>query len=597
MVSWKSFAYVNLICASMAAALWYIFPQLMAWPLLLGVVPWLLRLAHEGRWRWRTPFDWPLLLFLISALISVWAAFDKEMAWTKFWAIVAGVLLYYALAAFSLPDSAVDDRRWGKPAAWFLAIVGTAVSVYFLASNDWNANETKFAVLSIIGRSLQGPLPSIPGHRINPNVVGGMLAMLIPFSAILNWEAGRARKWPALIIGSVIFVVMLLGLVLSGSRGAWIAVLGALGLAIIWWVTGAVDVKKAGRRRLVFAGTLLFGAIAFMAAMILVPDIRHRLIESLAVLPGGTNRLDLYRNSLILVQEYPFIGAGLNSFMMLYSSYAFLTHVGFIFHAHNFYLDVMIEQGIVAVLALLWMFGIFATALWRESYDGRIRPYLGAAALSVVTILLHGFVEDALYGSRGVMLFFVPLAFALPFPQRNEESVAQRRWMVQGLGLGLLAAALIMWIRPLQSAAISNLTAVRQSQAELGIYEWPGWPIQDALRREVDLTGVTSGYERALAVNPSNAAANRRLGQVELSLGEYRDAQKHLELAYEQTPWDNATRQLLGEALLTNGRSADGKELWAGVNNAQGQLNARAFWYEFIADEERLAMIEEGLGE
>jgi hypothetical protein len=589
------FAYVNFVFALIAAALWYLFPQLMAWPLLLSVVPWLLRLAHEGGWQWRTPFDWPLLLFLISGMVGVWAAYDREMAWAKFWTIVAGVILFYALAAFSLPGAPDDPQRGGIPTAWFLAFAGAGVSLYFLTTHDWDDFPTKYTTLSAIGRSLQGPLPELPGHRLNPNVAGGILAVMIPFSAAVSGQGGRARNWPALILGLTLFCITLLGLLLSSSRGAWLAVLGAVALAILWWLVGLGNRKQPGQRRQLFMGMLLLGAIIVLFALILWPEIPQKLIGSLPLLVGGTNRLDLLRNSLILVQEYPFIGAGLGAYMMLYSTYAYLTHVGFIIHSHNIYLDVLIEQGFVALLALLWMWGVFATALWRESFDGRIRPYLGAATLSLVTILLHGLVEDALYGSRAVMLLFLPLAFTLPYPQRKEKVVSRLRWLVQGLVLGLLVVTAAVWARPLRSAAISNLASIRQSQAELSRYQWPEWPIQDAIRRETDLSSAIAGYEKALTLNPLNAAANRRLGQLELSLGEYEDALGHLELAYKSTPWDHASRLLLGEALLVNGRVDEGSALWASINNSQAQLQARAFWYEYLADEKRLAQIRAGL--
>ena len=567
----------------------------MAWPLLLSVVPWLLRLAHEGGWQWRTPFDWPLLLFLISGMVGVWAAYDREMAWAKFWTIVAGVILFYALAAFSLPGAPDDPQRGGIPTAWFLAFAGAGVSLYFLTTHDWDDFPTKYTTLSAIGRSLQGPLPELPGHRLNPNVAGGILAVMIPFSAAVSGQGGRARNWPALILGLTLFCITLLGLLLSSSRGAWLAVLGAVALAILWWLVGLGNRKQPGQRRQLFMGMLLLGAIIVLFALILWPEIPQKLIGSLPLLVGGTNRLDLLRNSLILVQEYPFIGAGLGAYMMLYSTYAYLTHVGFIIHSHNIYLDVLIEQGFVALLALLWMWGVFATALWRESFDGRIRPYLGAATLSLVTILLHGLVEDALYGSRAVMLLFLPLAFTLPYPQRKEKVVSRLRWLVQGLVLGLLVVTAAVWARPLRSAAISNLASIRQSQAELSRYQWPEWPIQDAIRRETDLSSAIAGYEKALTLNPLNAAANRRLGQLELSLGEYEDALGHLELAYKSTPWDHASRLLLGEALLVNGRVDEGSALWASINNSQAQLQARAFWYEYLADEKRLAQIRAGL--
>ncbi len=594
-MTWRLFAYVNFVFALVAAALWYLFPQLMAWPLLLGVVPWLLRLAHEGGWRWRTPFDWPLLLFLMSGMVGVWAAYDREMAWAKFWTIVAGVLLFYALAAFSLPGAPDVPQRGGIPTAWFLAFAGAGVSLYFLTTHDWDAFPTKYTTLSAIGRGLQGPLPELPGHRLNPNVAGGILAMLIPFAAAVGRQAGRARNWPALVLGLALFGVTLLGLLLSVSRGAWLAVLGAVTLAILWWLVGLVNGKQPKRRRLLFMGTLALGVIIILTSFISWPAIPQQLVESLPLLAGGTSRLDLFRNSLILVQEYPFIGAGLGTYMMLYSTYSYLTHVGFIIHAHNIYLDVLIEQGFAALLALLWMWAVFAAALWRESFDGRIRPYLGAAAISLVTILLHGLVEDALYGSRALMLLFLPLAFTLPYPQRKEEVAPRRRWLVQGLTLGFLVVAVVVWARPLQSAAISNLASVRQSQAELSRYKWPEWPIQDAIRREIDLSSTIAGYERALALNPFNAAANRRLGQLELSLGEYEDALKHLEMANKSTPWDYATRLLLGEALLVNGRVDEGAALWASINNLQNQLQGRAFWYEYLVDEERLAWIKAGL--
>jgi hypothetical protein len=588
------FAYVNLIFALVAAALWYLFPQLMAWPLLLTVIPWLLRLAHEGGWRWRTQFDWPLLLFLLSGLVGVWAAYDREIAWAKFWTIVAGVLLFYALAAFSLPGAPDDPQRGGIPTAWFLAFAGAGISLYFLTTHDWEAFPTKYTTLSAIGRSLQGPLPDLPGHRLNPNVAGGILAMMIPFAATVSKQARRERNWPALILGLGLFGVTLLGLLLSTSRGAWLAVLGAMMLAVLWWLAGLGNGKQPGRRRLLFVGMVLLGAMISLFGLILWPEIPQRLIASLPLLAGGTSRLDLFRNSLILVQEYPFIGAGLGTYMMLFSTYAYLTHVGFIIHAHNIYLDVLIEQGFVALLALLWMWGVFATALWRESFDGQIRPYLGAATLSLVTILLHGLVEDALYGSRAVIVLFLPLAFALPFPQRKEEVIARQRWLIKGLALGLLVVAVVVWIRPFQSAAIANLASIRQSQAELSHYRWPEWPIQDAIRREIDLSSPIAGYEKALILNPFNAAANRRLGQLELSLGEYEDALEHLELAYKSTPWDHATRLLLGEALLVNGRVDEGAALWASINNSQSQLQTRAFWYEYLEDENRLAWIKAG---
>ena len=65
---------------------------------------------------------------------------------------------------------------------------------------------------------------------------------------------------------------------------------------------------------------------------------------------------------------------------------------------------VAIEQGLFAILALFWMWVLFALAIWRKAAGGKLQPWLIAATLSLVTILVHGLVEDAFYGSRALML-------------------------------------------------------------------------------------------------------------------------------------------------------------------------------------------------
>ena len=44
-------------------------------------------------------------------------------------------------------------------------------------------------------------------------------------------------------------------------------------------------------------------------------------------------------------------------------------HVGFIIHAHNIYLDVAVEQGMIGLLALIWMWVIFLVGLMAGSRE------------------------------------------------------------------------------------------------------------------------------------------------------------------------------------------------------------------------------------
>ncbi len=281
---------------------------------------------------------------------------------------------------------------------------------------------------------------------------------------------------------------------------------------------------------------------------------------------------------------------------MLYSTYVLLIHVGFTIHSHNLFLNVAVEQGLPGLLALLWMGVLFAVAVRRCVLGPGARGGaggLGVAALSLAVSLVHGLVDDVLFGSRAVLLLFIPLAFAAPCLREWARGLGRKGLLALPAALLLLTGLAFIGRGPVLATVDANLGAVGQSQAELGVYSWPEWPIQDAVRRAVDLSQPVAHFERALALDPGNATANRRLGMIELSRAEYEDALVHLEAAYAAEPWSVTTRQLYGEALIAGGRVDEGQALWAGVGNEQGQLEARAYWYESIGDTERAAWMRQ----
>lgn len=594
--------YADLLCVIVAWGLWYALPQPGAWPLVLALAPWAMRLATTGRLTRRTRFDLPLALFLFTAGLAVWAAYDRQAAWSKFWLIASGVFLFYALVN---ADPIAEIRLW------VLAFLGTGISLYFLATHNWEMYPAKISALTHLGQSLQALLPPLPHSHRNSNEIGGMLAMLLPFTGLLvaqTWLK-RRRIFPRQLIrhrltlgvSLILLALTSFGLLMTTSRGAWLALASALLLAGLWMAAGWLSRNRMEQRAWIFVGLLTLGVVlalgigsAWPGKLGVVPD----------ALPGPDtwqSRVGFHRNSWTLVRDYPFIGAGLDGFQMLYSTYVLLTHVGFIPHSHNLYLSVAIDQGLFGLLALIWMWLLFAWAVWRgvlrtlavQSRASRASASLGVAALSLIVILVHGVADSALYSKEGVLLLFVPLAFAATFPRGQNQRVKRRLTYILLLCSFLLAGtALVRW-RPLLSSIYSNLGAVYQSQTELSVYAWPEWPVQDAVRRAVDLSQPIAEFERALSLHSQNATANRRLGMIELSLGKYKDALHHLQAAYAAEPKSATARQLLGEALIANGQVDEGQALWTEVSNTEGQLTLRVFWYRHINDTERAEWMQQ----
>jgi hypothetical protein len=101
---------------------------LAAWATIIALVPWGIRIAVGKFPLQRTALDIPLVIFLLTAGVGVWAAYDRAAAWDKFWLIVASVLVYYALAGQSQSNSSLVYRSG--------IVLGASVSGYFLLTHN-----------------------------------------------------------------------------------------------------------------------------------------------------------------------------------------------------------------------------------------------------------------------------------------------------------------------------------------------------------------------------------------------------------------------------------------------------------------------------
>jgi predicted Zn-dependent protease len=165
-----------------------------------------------------------------------------------------------------------------------------------------------------------------------------------------------------------------------------------------------------------------------------------------------------------------------------------------------------------------------------------------------------------------------------------------RQWGSKGwAGLALAAAAALLLLPASQAAFQTNLGAVAQARAELAAFRPPETPIQDALRRDgtVNLAPAEARYRAALALDPDNVTANRRLGQIELSRGQYEAARGHLTAAYDAAPGQRGTRLLLGESFAAGGNAAEAARLWSRLEGTEVALAERAWWYGYLGDQER----------
>jgi hypothetical protein len=315
------FPSVRLGAVVVAWVLWVWNPS-WGWTVALALAPWLFQ-TLAGKLSFRSTFlDTCLVLFLLTAGVGLWAGYDRDgsrpvfsnpSGWQKLWGLFLAALLYQALAATK--TRAAQRRALGS-----LVGLGAVVSVVFVATHDWAAQPAKWGPIIWLGEAIQAPLPPLPGIPLNPNVVGGALALLLPLSLGLAVEVCRRRTW-----------LMAWALLAGGGNGPGTAVDhlsrgldgrgGSLALAVAWWLTGRVGYKE--RCLWVFAALVTLGGLAGILAVVGISALRAVTLESFAF----TNRLNIFSQAALLVRDYPFTGCELGNSALVHSTYALLVHV------------------------------------------------------------------------------------------------------------------------------------------------------------------------------------------------------------------------------------------------------------------------------
>lgn len=542
----------------------------------------------------RASFEIPLLGFLLSAFLGTIIAYDPKGAWPRLAWIIAG-LCFAALVA-KVPDSISSRfprRRQVGPLAVLFGVLPTVVAVYLVSSYDWLGLPTPPSASG--GLDYVTWFQSKVGLSLPNSVAGGIIAALLPLqmrSLSGLWRVGEGGRVAAVFAVALSIV----GIGLSKAHATWL-VLPTVGAVWCLWSYGRPSVLRARgvrweRAARMFWLVVIAATLSTLVVLVVYGPVREFLLE---VRP---DRAAVWRNSLDLAGDYPLTGVGLGGFPMAYSSYVLLVHVPHTFHAHNLFLDLHLQQGLLGLLTFVAWLVVAA----RPGGSGS--PWAPAARAALGVVLLHGLVDDPFfgYGGEAAALLFLPLGLLARnrvVAIRAEETVgtAQRRWMIQGAAAAAgVAALLVAVLAPGSRAALlANAGALAQTRAELSVFRWPEYPIQDELRlmRRVNVDTPRSFYREALDLNPANVTANRRLGQIELSLGRYDEAVGHLRAALEVAPHQRATRQLLAEAYAVTGQIDDAAALIRVTDNDVGQLGLRHWWYkDYLHDTDRAANLE-----
>lgn len=523
-------------------------------------------------------------LFFVTAGIGVWAAYDPVAALEKLVLLVVGLVIVLVMEQSSKADA---ERTF------VIGGIGCAVAAAWLG-------------LLVL-------MPDYGTFDLHDDMLAAALVILLPLGGGSAYWLWQQRRLLSAGMVSLALIWALAMLILTAERSAWLALALA---SIVGWVVQQRFVWARRRRNLWLFHLFALGAVAVFALYLLL--LFAPGVENLIPLGNSATviqRLDTWRNGMALIQEYPFTGSGLGATAMIYSTYILVSHVPILFHVHNFFLQIAIEQGLLGLLA----FGGMATAtlvgLWRSwrpgsPFDDGLRI---AALIAMVAMLLHGLIDSELYASWLLPLLFLPFGFCRVAARIDQYVIddfrfgkgkhTQRSHAIRNSVIALASVVGVAGVIGLaslptvQAAFHANVGAVAQSKIELSVYSWPQWAVQDEVRRSktIALDTAIAHYEAALTLDVTNITARSRLGQIALSQGNYQDALHHLEQAHATAPQLSMVRRLLGEAFTVSGDVERGAALWNSIAIDEQWIDQRRWWYTHIGETQQEAWLTDAV--
>jgi len=350
---------------------------------------------------------WPVVLFLLAAIISTVIAPDKREALgiLKGW-IIDPLLFVWAL--WQIPDREKTTR------ALMTGLLSGGLFVALVAVYQRITGQVTFD-----GRVI-GPYAWSAAENASPNYLALYLAPLAVLSSGLAAEALLARRWPRGTFLAVAFALMTLAIFLSFSRGGLAALV--VGIAAkdtlrFWpWIRRRAIIKAA---LVIIAITAVVGAGYYIQPNpLLSPEEGGRITASNNV------RWEIWRTTVReVIPASPLLGVGLGNFQPYFTeltqgrvNYDRIAPLALT--PHNLFLALWVNLGLLGLVAVLWLLVDVFRRMWRQAQSWTVAALVGA----LVALAAHGLLDTPYFKNDLSLLFWTLIALLVMWSQDRREN-------------------------------------------------------------------------------------------------------------------------------------------------------------------------------
>jgi O-antigen ligase len=420
--------------------------RFLFWPFLI-LIPWLPLPLGSNR-IWAGSLLTSVTLVLLSAWCLLWVQNKVQLNTTfkKAWPVLAllaasNVWVGFQVSPFGYTLAIADT--WHEFALGW-GLIGFFALCLLLINSKQRIRITLYVlVCSGVFQAIYGSLMTLTGTEytflipkdsylgvatgtfINRNHLAGYLVVCLSLgiglmiATLKNNPSGtwrnRLRRWMTALLGGkarlrIALIIIVIGIVLTHSR------MGNTSFFAAMMITGVIALvlsRHATRSTVILLSSLLVIDILIVGTFFGVDKVVDRLEQTSS---HRETRDEVDRYSLHLLDKHLVDGTGAGTFYTTFPEYRGGDIRIFYDHAHNDYLELLSERGLVGFipLILIWLLCI-AAALWAQwrRKDALMRGVSFGCIMSMIAMAMHATVDFNFQIPANAAMYLLVMALAL----------------------------------------------------------------------------------------------------------------------------------------------------------------------------------------
>jgi O-antigen ligase/tetratricopeptide (TPR) repeat protein len=438
------------------------------------------------------------------------------------------------------------------------------------------------------------------GPYVNRNHYAGLMEMIFPlvlslflfYKPHVTYKSFREKITETFNL-KVTNIYILLGfssVLIATSIFLTLSRSGIVSLCLSMIIFGIMFVERGANRRRGIIIIIIFILIVLSVGWFGWDPIFERF-EKVRNVQGNISeqRLVIWKDTRNIIKDFPLTGTGFGSFVNIYPRYRTIQGDAIADHAHNDYIELFSDGGVIAFLICVW----FLLTLLYKSYKVFLKRhevysiyiFIGSIA-GIIAILIHGITDFNLHiGANGLYFFFLSgLAVSAAHTRLrgglNDTYLRKMKLPLKNIAVPMAIVLLVSLIfntgvivgklyflsikdtRLNEKISKKDLSSIKNKAYSASFFD-PlearyHYAVANTQRLLSNNTIALSQYEKSVQLNPADGEYLQRLGLIMSEFKKYDPADKLLQAGIKYDVSNPARYKRYGLWLLSRGEKEEG---------------------------------------